>query len=355
MVAANPRLPATWTTDSKLSVFTKNKATIQKRAQVNVGGQSPLLMSIRHSGAEPLEVKENAFVFADGSVPEMTLDLSGDATWNGRIYARDVKVSDTAEIVADGSGGVARPGVVVEETIEMRDNAVISGTGGPALLASHGATDTTIWVKDTATFKGDGYTAPGGSPNDEIRVAPAATFTGTKAALTTIVPIAALPAPPVTIPVNNLSYSSGTPTITGDVYGRTFDARGNVIMNVSGKTRLILTGDFKVSDHARLVLAPDASLTVFCAGNVVITGQARINLDGDPGRVIISAPAAAKIEINDKVQLCATLLAPLAELKLKDMADLYGAFAGRRLIVEGSAKVHCPETQAGSITWLEQQ
>ncbi len=154
-----------------------------------------------------MEVKDNASVFAEAKVPEMTLSISGAAEWTGRVEARDLMIGGTAIVTADASGGTARPGLVVNETVEVKDNAVLNGVGGAALLASNGTTDTTIWVKDAATFKGDGYTAPGGNPTAEIRVAPAATFTGTRAALVLPVPIAALTPPPITTPATTLVYA----------------------------------------------------------------------------------------------------------------------------------------------------
>jgi hypothetical protein len=303
-----------------------------------------------------MEVKDLAVAFAEANVPEMTLSVGGTARWTGRVTAQDLVVGGTAVVSVDGSGGTDRPGLLIEETVQIKDGAVINGTGGAALVASHGATDTTVWVKDTGTLKADADTAPGGSPADEIRVAPTATFTGNKGALMIPANVAALTAPAVTGSISDRTVAGTTSvTLTGDVFCKKFTAQDSAVVEVAGTTRLILTGDFVVCKNARLVLRPDATLTVYCPTNVKIVDSARVNAGGDPGRLTISSPITPKIELKNTVSVTATLLAPLAELKVNDSAEFVGAFAGRRLKLDHTGKFHCAQNQNGPIIWLEQQ
>lgn len=356
LVDTNPRLAASYTLGNKLTIYANKRTVLQGRAQVNAGARDPLLVTLNHLAPEPMDVTDNAVVYAETNVPETMLNIAGAAQWTGRIEARNLSIGGTAIVTADGSGGTSRPGIVVDETVEVKDSAIVNGAGGLDLLASNGTTDTTIWVKDSAVFKGDGYTAPDGNPIEEIRVAPAATFTGTKSALTLPVPIAALTPPAVAAPVGERLYSGTTTTrITGVISATHFRARDTATVEVEGATRVVLTGDFKFSHAARLILLPGATLTVYCPGNVLIAGNAQVNVGGDPARFVLSCPVAPEVVVRETGRLCTTLLAPMAELKLTTSAEFYGAFAGRRVKVDNAAKFHCAQGQIGPITWLEQQ
>ena len=62
-----------------------------------------------------------------------------------------------------------------------------------------------------------------------------------------------------------------------------------------------------------------------------------------------------KIELRNAVKVCATVLAPATELKVKDTAEFSGAFRGKRMKVERDANVHCAEARPAPITWIEQR
>ena len=127
------------------------------------------------------------------------------------------------------------------------------------------------------------------------------------------------------------------------------------VVEVDGDTRLVLTGDFRVSRNARLVLRPGARLRVYCPARVRFAGNVRVNADGHPGRLTVSCPAAPEVEVQGTSRVTATVLAPLAEMKVKDMAEFSGAFTGRRLKIDAGGKFHCAQNQHGPVTWIEQQ
>jgi hypothetical protein len=355
VVDANPRLAASYTTGSSLAIYTNNRLRIQQRARVNTTTVNPLLVTFYHLGAAPMDVGDTAAVYGEVNAPESKLNILGNSRWTGRIEARDLAVGGTAVVTADASGGTARPGVLVEETVEMTDDAILNGTGGTAVLGSRGYTDSTIRVVDTSVFKGDGYTAVGGTPGTEIRVAATATFTGTKNPLRYPLIIAALTAPPVTSPVTNTILTTGTTTLSGDVSCANFEVSGDAIVDVIQDCTLVLTGTFRLVDNAQLILRPGVRMTVHCPGSVEIWENARVNVGGNPRRLTLSCPATPRIELRDAAGLSATVLAPLAELKLNHTAQFYGSFAGRRVKVDRSAKFHCAHPLPGPVTWIEQQ
>jgi hypothetical protein len=236
--------------------------------------------------------------------------------------------------------------------------AVINAVNGAAALASYGATDTTILLEQNSTFKGDLYTAPGGNPASEIRVSPGATFTGTKRALDVAVDIAPPPSPPVPGVVSDRTYSGSTVTVlNGDIFCRDFNVRDDAVVEFDGNTRLVVTGDFHFTKNARLRLRPYAKLTVFVAGQMLLKDNAQLNLDGNPSRFVLVSSASTKrvYFLTGSVKLCATGIAPQAEMFLWDEAEFFGAFRGERLKLDRNSKMHCSEDLSPPIMWLEQQ
>ncbi|HEV2294621.1 MAG TPA: hypothetical protein VGR35_12265 [Tepidisphaeraceae bacterium] len=358
LVTANPRLAATYTPGSRLTLYTNHSVNWQKRARINAGTMNPLIARVFHLGPAPMNVTEDVIANVTAVVPASTLSISGAARWTGRIDARHLMIGGTAIVTADASGGTARPALLVEETVEIRDDAIVNATGGTALLASRGSTDITIWATDNAVFNGSGYSAPGGNPASEIRVGAAATFTGTKNALAYPLSIAALTAPAASGAVTDRIISgTTTATLSGDVFCDNFEIHDDALVEVEQDTRLMVAGNFRLLDNARLVLRPGVRLTVHCGGWVQIAGNARVNVEGDahPRRLTISCPTALRIDVRDSARLCATVLAPLAELKLIQSAEFSGAFIGRRAKIEGDARFHCAQAIPGPITWIEQE
>ncbi len=108
-------------------------------------------------------------------------------------------------------------------------------------------------------------------------------------------------------------------------------------------------------DNARLVLQPGARLAVYCPGEVEIWENARVNLDDNPRHLTFYAAATTRIDLRDDVRMCATLVAPLAELELNHTAEFFGTFAGRRVKVDRTAKFHAAHATPGPVTWIEQE
>jgi hypothetical protein len=131
--------------------------------------------------------------------------------------------------------------------------------------------------------------------------------------------------------------------------------KDNAVLEIDRDTRIILTGDFNVLKNARVVLRPGARLSVYCLSEVHIVENAQVNVGGHPGRVTLSCPVTPKIELKNTAKLCATVFAPLAELKLNDTSEFFGAYCGRRITLDHGSKFHCAQTQRGPLMWTEQQ
>jgi hypothetical protein len=356
LVDTDPRLAATWSTGSKLTLYTNDAFTIQNRAKVNYGPKDSTICIFNHLGPLPLQVKDTALVYARAVVPDTRLEITGAGQWSGRIRARDLLVGGTATVTASASGGTTDPAISVDETAEIKDSAVLSATNGTAVLSSNGATDYTIDVTDNANYQGDAHSSPGGTPASEIRVANSAKLTGTKTALTQSVLVNALPLPPPRSVVSDHTIAgTTTETITGDVYYGTFVVQDDATLQVTGDARLILSGDFRACKNAKIVLNPGARLTVHCPNRIYFAGNVRVNQDGQPRCLTFNAPSAPEVEIRGTSKVTATLLAPLAQLRLSDTGEFYGAFTGKRAKIDASAKFHCARNLTGPVNWLEQQ
>jgi hypothetical protein len=111
-----------------------------------------------------------------------------------------------------------------------------------------------------------------------------------------------------------------------------------------------------MSSAAQLRLRPRAKLTVFCPGRVQIIENARANGDGLPTHLVFHCgPAAPRFDVRDDAEVYAVIHGPATELLVSGTAEVFGAFNGRRVKLDGGAKIHCSEAGEAPMTWVEQQ
>jgi len=171
----------------------------------------------------------------------------------------------------------------------------------------------------------------GGDPDTVITLEGSGTITGSSAVLDANVVI-----PPVSEPSGmgssqgDVTISSGTTTWSSDKHFDKLEVNGSAIIEISGDVTILCEDDFKFKDTAQLRILAGATLTLYGKKNVKFEAQTQGNVNtADPSAFNIYLLNDDKVEVKGSAALHATVIAPDAELKVKDTAQVYGAFHHR--------------------------
>lgn len=136
------------------------------------------------------------------------------------------------------------------------------------------------------------------------------------------------------------SYKGGRHTLRGHVLCDNFTVRSSTL-TIEGDVIIIVDNAFIVRDEARIVLAEDASLTIYCKGSADVTDESRVNTDTSrPGDLTFYMLGDQDLSIKDESSLVATAYAPNASLRVYDEADFYGGLLAKSLYVVDEAAAH---------------
>jgi len=120
-------------------------------------------------------------------------------------------------------------------------------------------------------------------------------------------------------------------------------------MAVTGNAVLYVTGDFATSGNGFVYIAPGASLQIFVAGSLTVSGRGIIN---DSQRAancfIFGLPTCTRMTLSGTSTLYGVVDAPEAAVTFSGTADACGAFMADTIILSGSAGIHYDESLAGA-------
>jgi len=136
-----------------------------------------------------------------------------------------------------------------------------------------------------------------------------------------------LSSPKTTIP------SSGT--ITGGDYNvATWTMGGGDIVNITGDTRVVISGDINVSGQASIVIAAGVTLQIFSDDDIDIGGNGIVNLSQNPAQLLIfgtdNGEGDDSISITGNGNLAAAVYAPNAHVSVSGgghSGHVFGAIA----------------------------
>ena len=111
-----------------------------------------------------------------------------------------------------------------------------------------------------------------------------------------------------------------------------------------------------IENDAQLIICKDAGLegklNLYTKKEVNIKDNARVNVNTlDPTR-LSCAILKKKFELTEDGQLCAALHAFDGELKVKDAAQFYGTFVGKKAKLEDGGFWHVDKGISGTVTTI---
>jgi hypothetical protein len=342
---------------ASLEIYAGGDCIMTNNVQVNINTGQPTRLTLHDMCDETnarVVVSGSAQACATVHAPDALLHTRGNASLSGLIRVNALQMDDNSALHVDISEGTAMPGALVDESITINGAATVDGIGGGAILACNAVGTPVIWLRNNAIVNGDTNGGPGGAGgNTGIQVGSHARVTGHKGNLKQAVDISAPVAPTDLTRHDALICSSGTQVISSDLQYPSLTVRNNGVLEIDGRRIIVVTGKTLFRDNALLRLRPGARLTLYCATGLVVRDNAQVNLNGDPDLLNINYSGSVQTRLLGQSSLCATLRAPLSEVRAIGSAQIFGSIFSKRLLVNNSAKIHYDDTGVGRMAWIE--
>lgn len=158
-----------------------------------------------------------------------------------------------------------------------------------------------------------------------------------------VLPSMSLRSPPAGGDVDGVRYSH---ILSGDndyeFSSISLSSDGGIL--VTGRVRVYLRGDLKMSARAGIVIAPGASLEIYIAGSADVTGKGVVNGTGIAGNCLIyGLPTCRDLKLAGDGNMQTRIYAPQAQVNLSGDADISGSIVGNTIRLSGKGAVHYDE------------
>lgn len=261
----------------------------------------------------------------------------------------------------DLGGGGAAGGAAVAGQIEMKGGTIVdayessrgayggSNVSQHAVLSTNATSANAFSVMEGARLNGTALVGAGGNPSNVIRITGGAVITGDRVAQETNVDMSPI-VPPNDLPPATTDLTVKTShTLSADASFRNLDIRDDGQLNITGHVRLWISDNFEIRNAGRLVIAPNASLTVWVGRNIRFLDNARVHNDSaTPGKLTIYGLGNTVTSIDNSAIVCG-LLDLSGTLQMKGAGQLFGTFRARdKFLLWEGALLHVDMTMASS-------
>jgi hypothetical protein len=137
-------------------------------------------------------------------------------------------------------------------------------------------------------------------------------------------------------------------TDTGNYQVSSLGMNGQDELLVRGDTVLYITGEFSMTGNTKITILPGASLKVYVAGDVNLSGNGIMNLNEDATKFsIYGLPTCDEIDISGNASFTGTIYAPQADVDLNgsgsSIYDVVGAVVAKSAKFNGNFQFHYDE------------
>ena len=150
---------------------------------------------------------------------------------------------------------------------------------------------------------------------------------------------ALLPPPPGTVSSVLYKHVLGN----GDYYLASSFINGDDLV-VTGKARLYISGELKLTGGGSITITPTGSLELYVGGAIDLGGRGVINESQTANKcAIFGLPTCLSIKYSGGASLTARVYAPNADISMGGSTDFYGSMVGNRLNFSGTPGIHYDE------------
>ncbi len=137
---------------------------------------------------------------------------------------------------------------------------------------------------------------------------------------------------------------AGTTVFDESVRCEKFLVRSYRVLRVSGDVVVYASEEFKIENHASVVLDDGATLTVYIGKDATVQDEAEVNMESwDPRRVTFVNLGDKEFNIQNNSQVCASLISPDGGGMIQNGSDMYGWYVGSDLLIKNGGGLHVPE------------
>ena len=221
----------------------------------------------------------------------------------------------------------------------------------PLQIATNTTDDAALDMKVGVTVEGDVVVGPSGDPDVVIDSKLEATITGDTYTLpeTWDMPDIKVPSDILTLP--STGTLSGNQTITTDCRYKDAALTNNEIVLIDGNVKMYIQGNIVLDKGAQIQIVPDtinpdASLTIYVAGDIAIKSDAMFNnLKKDAKALTIyGLDTCQNIEFLTECVFYGAIYAPKADLKSFVAVEIFGAIVVDSFIQSVDANFHYDAT-----------
>ena len=284
--------------------------------------------------SDPVDVSAIQSVLISANFTHAT-DASVTFSLSNRVFFPSLSGASTTVVI---------PNIAVSDKIEVKNAGQIVAISGTLTVSTNATGNDKIKVKDTGVINGNVLVGVGGDSETVVKVTGLGQITGTTDVLETAITIPTPTEPSLGASVGDVRYSSGTTTLSSDLHCNKLEIKSLAILEISGDITILAEGEVKIRDLGQLRILPDSTLTVYSKSTFKVEGGGRANVNtADVTKVTINHTGSGNVEIKGVGQLYARIIAPNAELKVKDVAHCYCTFRGKKVKVEGLGRLHAAQ------------
>jgi hypothetical protein len=137
--------------------------------------------------------------------------------------------------------------------------------------------------------------------------------------------------------LGNNDYSMASAVLNGDD------------MVVTGKARLYIVGDLRVSGGGSITITPAGNLELYIGGSIDLGGRGVVNANQSANScAVFGLPTCVSFKYSGSSALTARVYAPNADIHMGGSTDFYGSMVGNRLEFSGTPGIHYDEALGSS-------
>ncbi len=260
-------------------------------------------------------------------------ELGQDMAMTSQAYLRTNAIS---------FGTQATPGVAVSSRIEVEFFGRIDSISGKAVVSTNSTSHSRIRVEDIGVIDGDVFVGPGGDPDHVIKLTGWGQITGSTGVLSQAVDIPLPSEPSLGGSVGNRTYYGfWSWPISSDLHCDRFRIKDYAKVEIYGDVTILVEEEFEIEEFGQIELMAAATLTLYTKDNFEAKDHAAINVNtADPSRFMINHLCGKQLELEDSSRMYATVVAPYAQLYIRNMAQFYGSFMGEKVKIKDHGRLY---------------
>ena len=149
-------------------------------------------------------------------------------------------------------------------------------------------------------------------------------------------------------------YDGGSHTLSGELECDKFLVVNKATITVEGDVTLVVKEEFKVQNKSRIILAEDATLTIYCLKDATVQDYAELNPDMTrPQDVTIYKLGDKEFIIQNESMVVGQMHAPKTFMQVENGAHFYGTLEARSMYLKNEAGAHFCNPGAATTTTVE--